>query len=297
MNLKMQDISKYKIGMRTIKTGISVAVSLWIAQLFNLKNPSFVGIAAIVSMQSTVNESFVVGKNRMLGTFVGAGVGLLFSYFLPHNYFFLALGIIVVIHIHNLFDWKKPLALSAIVFLAIFLYKESNTVSYALHRLLDTFIGIIVSMLINYFVAAPHNKQSFIYIRDHIYKVLKNLIYDIITNFNQNDNQLFIEQLDEYNKAFISLKNDLSTDPIKGSSSKLALDIVKILENAEKNLWIVLELNLIPILNEKNKALFQELYSEEYNAPDRESGDIDIIYNYHINKVFNKLLTIEKKLS
>lgn len=289
----MQDIRKYKIGMRTIKTGISVAVSLLIAQLFNLKNPSFVGIAAIVSMQSTVNESFIVGKNRMLGTFVGAGIGLLFSYLLPHNYFFLALGIIMVIHIHNLLGWKQPLTLSAIVFLAIFLYKENDTVSYALHRLFDTFIGIIVSMLINYFVAAPDNKQSFIYIRDHIYKVLKNLIYDIITNLNQYDNQLFIEQLDEYNKSFTDLKKDLNMDSIKGSSSKLALDISHILENVEKSLWTVLELNLTPILNEENKTLFQELYSEEYSTPDRESRDVDIIYNYHINKVFKKLLKIE----
>ena len=85
----MQFNIRYKIGMRTIKTGLAVAVSLFIAQLMNLKSPIFVGIAAIVSMQTTVNESLVAGKNRMLATFVGAVIGLIFSYILPYNYFFI----------------------------------------------------------------------------------------------------------------------------------------------------------------------------------------------------------------
>ncbi|NLY45295.1 MAG: hypothetical protein GX053_04815 [Tissierella sp.] len=290
----MQDIKKHKIGMRTFKTALSVALSLFVADLLNLNSPSLVGIAAIVAMQSSVNESLIAGKNRMLATFVGAVVGLFFSYILPLNYFFLGLGIIAVIHIHNIFGWKQSLSLSAIVFLVIFLNQEGSRLLYATNRLLDTFIGIIVSTLINYFIATPDNKQSFIYIRDHIYNVIKSLVYDVITNPNQIDNDVFKEELDEYNHHFDALKSEMHMDDSsKKKSNKMAHDIVIILDKIENNILTILELNIIPILNEENISLFEQLYSEKYNSPDRENKDTDIIYNYHINKVFKKLLSIE----
>lgn len=289
----MQHIKKYKIGMRTFKTALSVALSLFIANLLNLNSPSLVGIAAIVAMQSSVNESLIAGKNRMLATFVGAVVALFFSYTLPQNYFFLGLGIIVVIHIHNIFGWKQSLSLSAIVFLAIFLNQEGSRLFYATNRLLDTFIGIIVSTLINYFIATPDDKQSFIYIRDHLYTVIKSLIYDVITNPNQIENAAFKEELDEYNQSFEALKNEMHMDFSKGKSYNVANDIVVILNKVDKNILTILELNMVPILNEENTSLFEQLYFKKYNSPDREISDLDIIYNYHINKVFKKLLNIE----
>lgn len=289
-----QQVKKYKIGMRTFKTGLSVALSLFIANLLNLNSPSFVGIAAIVSMQSSVNESLAAGKNRMLATFVGALVGLIFSYFLPHNYFFLGLGIIVVIYVHNIFGWKQSLTLSAMVFLAIFLNQEGSRLSYAANRLLDTFIGIIVSTLVNYFIATPDNKQSFIYIRDHLYTVIKSLTYDIITNPRKIRSESFKEELGEYNQSFDALKNEMHMDFSKGKSNSMVKDIVDAFDKVEKNMLTILELNIAPILDKENSVLFEKLYSKQYSSPDREISDFDIIYNYHINNVFNKLLNMEE---
>ncbi|HZK00261.1 MAG TPA: aromatic acid exporter family protein [Tissierellaceae bacterium] len=293
----MQFIKKYRIGMRTIKTGLAVAVSLFIAQIFSLENPSFVGIAAIVSMQSTVNESVVAGKNRMLATFVGAIVGLVFSYFLPHNYFFIGIGIILVIYIHNLFGWKQSLTLSAIVFLAIFLNEDTNRMFYALHRLVDTFIGIIVSMLINYFIATPDNIQSLKYIKEHIFSVLKKIIYDIVTKATDIDNNDFRNQLEQYNSSFHDLKKELELNSSnRRPSSKLAFDVLDILEKIEASLLTILDIDISPILNEKNKELFNEIYSEDFTSSDREMDDMDIVYNFHLNKIFNKILEIEELL-
>lgn len=289
----MESIKKYKIGMRTIKTGISVGLSLYIARMLKLNSPSLVGIAAIVSMQSTVSESFTTGKNRMMGTFIGAFLGLILSYVLPTNYFFLSLGIILVIYIHNIFNWKQSLSLSTIVFMAIFLNKEGARLFYAVNRLLDTFIGIIVSMFVNYFIATPDSKSSFAYLKSNIYEVLKNLIYGIVTNLKDSTHHMYIDELNSYNRSFLALKNDLLTNSQLGRSSKLALDIVNVLENIESHLAVILELNIIPILNEENELLFKNLYGEDYISSDREVTNLDNIYNYHISKIFNKLLKIE----
>src|SRR5690554_7132665 len=141
------NIRKYRIGMRTIKTGLAVSISVMIAELVGLSSPLFVGIGAISTMQASVSESFAMGKNRILGTIMGALVALVMSYLFPSNILFLALGIIIVIHFLNLLGWKKSITLSAIVFLAVFLNHEEAMIPYATNRVLDTFIGIVVGML------------------------------------------------------------------------------------------------------------------------------------------------------
>ena len=162
--------------------------------------------------------------------------------------------------------------LSAIVFLWSFFVPEDSDL-YALNRLLDTFIGVVVSMLINYFIVPPHNRQSFVYLKDNIYVVIKGLIHDMITNVNQLDNSVFREKLEKYNDSFDGLKKELDMDSSKRTSSKSALYVVTVLDRVEKSLTL-LELNIIPILNEENQELFKKLYSTRYVAPQREPTDI-----------------------
>lgn len=88
---------KPKIGLRTLKTSLAVGISMLTVDLLNLHSPLFAGIGAISSMQSSVSESLKSGKNRMLGTIVGAVVGIIFSALLPHNYISLSIGIILTI--------------------------------------------------------------------------------------------------------------------------------------------------------------------------------------------------------
>ena len=105
-----------KIGMRTIKTALAVSLTIFIAQVLNLKSPFFAGIAAIIAMQSSVSESFNMAKNRMLSTILGAITALLFSLIAPENPFFIAIGIIIIIYLCNIFNWKKSIQLSTMVF-------------------------------------------------------------------------------------------------------------------------------------------------------------------------------------
>lgn len=53
-----------KIGMRTIKTALAVSLAILIAQGLDLKSPFFVGIAAIISMKSSVSESLTAGNSK-----------------------------------------------------------------------------------------------------------------------------------------------------------------------------------------------------------------------------------------
>ena len=145
-----------KVGMRTIKTAFAVSLTIFISNILKLKSPFFAGISAIIAMQTSVSQSLRAGKDRMYGTILGALVALIFSLFHLENTFFIGIAIVIIIYICNLFGWEKTIQLSTMVFLSIILnYDEGSRVSYALHRTLDTFIGLIIGTLVNYFIVPP----------------------------------------------------------------------------------------------------------------------------------------------
>lgn len=292
----MKDLSKYKIGFRTIKTGISVGLSMYIASIFSLKNPVFVGIGAIMTMQSSVSRSFIEGKNRMLGTFVGAILGLLFSFFLPRNFLFLGLGIIVVIYIHNALNWKQSLSLSAIVFLAIFLNNESESIAYASNRILDTFIGISVSVLVNFFIATPNIEKIIVKRETSLYNTSKSMVYDLVSNKCHTDLNTFAEEMDSLKQLFCEYKHDLELNVLKSTISEFSISILNILEDIYNELVTIFKLDISPILNIQNVELFKKLYSKEFVPCAMENDELNIVYNYHLNKILLNLLEIEELL-
>lgn len=289
----MNNATQYKIGLRTLKTGIAVGLSMYISSLFNLKSPIFVGIGAIMAMQSSVSASFIEGKNRMLGTFVGALTGLFFSYFLPQNYLFLGIGIIVVIYIHNLFGWNKSLTLSAIVFLAIFLNNQDARIPYATNRLLDTFIGVTVSVLVNYFIAAPNIKKTFLEAKVHLYELSKELVYNLVNNQGEIN-------LEDFSKEFLSLetnfsiyKQELDMNVSNNNISESSINILTMMYEINNDIRTILRLDMRPILNDNNSKLFNYLFVASYTPHAKEKDEMDIVYNYHLNRILKNLIEIE----
>lgn len=142
--------------MRNVKTGIAVFLSIIISKILNSEYPFYTAVAAIVAMQNSVEGSLKAGKNRMLGTIVGAAVGFVFALVDPGNVGLCAAGIMLVIYICNILNWKDAISIGGIVFLAIMLnLKGGSPLHYSLNRILDTFIGIVVALLVNRFIVPP----------------------------------------------------------------------------------------------------------------------------------------------
>lgn len=153
---------KWVIGLRNIKTGIAICICLIIAALLKLEYPFYAAIATIISMENSVTNSYLAGKQRTMGTLVGAVVGAGFAFIEPGNAYYCALGVIVVIYICNLLKWNKSVSIGCIVFLAIMLNLKDgeNPLSYGFHRITDTLIGIVVAVVVNYVVFPPKHEIS-----------------------------------------------------------------------------------------------------------------------------------------
>ncbi len=151
----------HPIGMRTIKTGIAVSLTLLLTRALGVDNPFFALIASAIAMESSVSESVSVGKNRMIGTVIGAVIAIVFSYTLPTQPLSVGIGVIVLIYISNQLKLKKSIKISTIVFIAILVNNDEVTrFQYAVFRSFDTFIGLSIGTLVNYYIKPPNGQKS-----------------------------------------------------------------------------------------------------------------------------------------
>lgn len=62
VGISMEKFKRYKLGMRTLKTGLSVAIGVFVAQLLNLRSPVFVVISAVMAMRLPFLTPSLMGK-------------------------------------------------------------------------------------------------------------------------------------------------------------------------------------------------------------------------------------------
>lgn len=155
----MNEFKLPKPGLRNTKTALSVCFCVLLFELIGKPNPQFACSAAIICMKETVHYSYQKGVDRLVGTLLGGIVGLVFSLIKNHlmllhtDAIVAGLGIFTVIYLCNLFNKSGASVISSIVVLAIVIgVGEKSPFLYALDRTMDTFIGIIIALLVNKYI-------------------------------------------------------------------------------------------------------------------------------------------------
>jgi uncharacterized membrane protein YgaE (UPF0421/DUF939 family) len=289
-----------KIGMRNIKTAISVFLCIIILRAFHNTIPFYACIAAVITMQSTVHDSFTTGKNRIIGTIIGAIFGFIFALISPNNVFLTSLGIVFVIYFSNLFNMENSISIACVVFLAIMTnLKQDTPLAYSFSRVFETFIGIFISVLINYLISPPRHldnlhKDGKILV-DNIFIIAKEVFY-FNSNHNLNSLNIKITKLEK------SLDSYLSEIQSKNNENKHILKINEVInasKTAYNHLVILNSLGLNHVssdfhFNKNNCLKIRELYNENILCCSYESDDINIVFNFHLESVLQTLTALRE---
>lgn len=151
----------FHIGMRIIKTALAVLVCGLIGWLRDRGGMNFFSmIAAIICIQKSAEATIKNSFNRVVGTAIGGayGVAVLFAETQLHMQRFMPLYLLVIsvliipIIVTTLAIHKPSVTgFTCIVFLSVSIYHvgDASPYAYAMNRLLDTVIGIIVALIIN----------------------------------------------------------------------------------------------------------------------------------------------------
>jgi uncharacterized membrane protein YgaE (UPF0421/DUF939 family) len=166
--------NRYRIGLRTVKTSLAVMVSLLIPHLLGVDRMEgfYAGIAAVVVMRETAQESLDIGLGRFIGTLIGGALGLALvnmeawiPYYREGSYLVLVpLGVLLSIYGVVVLRRENAVIIGAVVFMGIALDTElhaENSLEYVLSRIIFTTLGVVVATLINKFVF-PYEKKKMI---------------------------------------------------------------------------------------------------------------------------------------
>ena len=299
-----EDILKVKkLGMRTVKTGIAVGLSVLAEKIF-VQNAVLTALACLVSVQDSVRGSILAGLSRIKGTIIGGIIGFLFALIGgTGNALIATLGIITTIYICNHFNLTNEISISCVTFIAIHLGDIDTTlIAYSLNRILDTSVGVIIGVVVNYSLARPKHTNNIHYdllaVEQCVSKYLEYKILKKSTKYSTHSLGEIIVKLDKSYNNFINefsylqeseCEMDGEIDNLVVLSKELYFHIQSI-EMLEQKLY----------LNKANSDKIKYLYGlEDLNWDISENKSP--VFNYHLKKVLKQInllrLGIESQFS
>lgn len=267
--------------MRTIKTAISVLLTICVAQMLNLKSPLLAGIAAVVTMQSNIAKSLRKGKSRLLGTVFGATVGLIYSLILPGNLALVGIGIILVIIVCNLMDWDDSITIALVVFLSIMIAQESGErLSYSINRTIDTLIGVVIAASINLLIFPPDTEKRIVSVFKSLLDESIKFLNDVTHKKDTTRLDILKTKLENIQKDYKILERETKLNVCKNHIKCSEIqNTIELFESLYNDLYVISEIVDNRYMPKSNTEIAEKL---------------DDVYYYHQERAYETIKDLRK---
>ncbi|MDG3142765.1 aromatic acid exporter family protein [Streptococcus suis] len=151
------DPSKFRLGMRTFKTGLSVFLVLALFSLFDLEGLQISALTAVFSLREDFDRSVSFGASRIFGNSIGGLCAL--GYYLLRGWLggdtwvmllFVPILTMLTIMINVACNNKSGIIGGVAALLIITLsIPQGDTIIYVFSRILETFAGVFVAIMVN----------------------------------------------------------------------------------------------------------------------------------------------------
>ncbi|MEG2353636.1 MAG: aromatic acid exporter family protein [Clostridium sp.] len=277
---------KFKLGMRNIKSGIAVMLCCMLGQ-YVIENLFFAVVACAISVQDTVKGSVKAGLGRVKGTILGGLIGYLTVLIKPGDPILCGLGVMAVIY--GCTALKSPgLVVSLVTFSAIHLGNiVTDPAYYAMHRVIDTSMGVVFGVIVNYMFARPDYFETTINEFINMEKLSKEFIKLRIIN-NENFD------IEKYGLAFNKLENTYSKFLDEMDFSKNSIntdeleDAIGVCEQIYFHMKSIELLEQKLYLNKQNYKKLKKFYKGQeldWEIDDAKSP----VFNFHLGKIIEKI--------
>lgn len=163
------------IGARILKSALGAAICMAAYFLREQNGMPFYSVLAVLwCMQPYTETTLSMAKQRSIGTLIGAAFGLAFllierMFSEPNTaavYFFASAAIIPIIYLTVLLNKRNASFFSCVVFLSITITHSFDAEPYlfVLNRVIDTFIGILIGVILNVPLFGRKHDNSVLYV-------------------------------------------------------------------------------------------------------------------------------------
>ncbi len=146
-----------RIGLRTIKTGLSVFICILISIVFQRATYIVAALTAVFTLREDMINTLKFGKHRVAGNIFGALFSLVAIFIFEHvgdgklvQLFVMPLLIIFMISLLSHFGYHEgTVGACATLMTILFMIPDHESYRYALDRVVDSFIGMFVAIIVN----------------------------------------------------------------------------------------------------------------------------------------------------
>ena len=133
----------------SLRAAVAAGLSVAIAQRFQLQFPIYAMISAVVVTDLTASETWKLGGPRLVGSVVGAILGALTCAFLRPNAWEAGVAIFAAMFLSHLLRLRNSARVAGYVCGIVLLAFGDHPWEYALHRTIETALGIVMAMLVS----------------------------------------------------------------------------------------------------------------------------------------------------
>jgi uncharacterized membrane protein YgaE (UPF0421/DUF939 family) len=192
------------LGPRILKTGIAVALALFICTIFNLEPAVFAGVAAIFTIQPSIYRSWKQILDQLQTNLLGAAIALFTIYFIGRDPFTIGIVMMVVIMICMKMKMESSISLTLVTVLAIMGAPPHEDFAFAVNRFGIILIGMASAFLVNLLILPPKYKKNY---REKVQTVFQNMSLLIRTAIsNEMTEKSFQDDTEKVRKDIKSLE-------------------------------------------------------------------------------------------
>ncbi|WP_025868445.1 FUSC family protein [Enterococcus crotali] len=161
---------KFKIGMRTFKTGLSVFFCILVSILLKRETYVVAAITTVFTLREDMENTVRYGKHRIIGNVMGALMSvvviavfnLLGRTELVQLIFIPVIITLMIALLAGLGYHEGTVGACATLLTIVFMIPANRSYGYAFARVVDSFIGMGIALLVNYFIPLKIGKKRIV---------------------------------------------------------------------------------------------------------------------------------------
>ncbi|HWQ42032.1 MAG TPA: aromatic acid exporter family protein [Desulfosporosinus sp.] len=171
------------VGARIIKTGIAVALTMYLCKLFHIEPAIFAAISVVVNMQPSVRKALHNAWEQVWVHLLSIVLAVLMGLTLGTSPMVTGLAVILIILLCNRLGWSGGITVGVVTIVFILDSPINGFLTHAGVRSLAVFLGLLVALVVNRILLPPEHKEKLFYELERLFRDASMFFLDRLITF------------------------------------------------------------------------------------------------------------------